>query len=212
MTYTVDPDIACAATLDPAFYTDEAAYAAVRERVFARTWQWLGDLDRRRATRDAVAARPAARHPRRAAAAGARRRRDAALPVERLHAPREPPGRRAVPRRPDPLRLPLAALRPLGAHDVHARVRGRAGLSVGRRRPAAGAVRDVGRPGLRRARIRRRRSPRSRPTCARGPHGCRWSNSGTTRRATATTRSTRTGRSTSRTTSKASTSRSCTPD
>ncbi len=44
MTYTVDPDIARAATLDPAFYTDEAAYAAVRERVFARTWQWLGDL------------------------------------------------------------------------------------------------------------------------------------------------------------------------
>ncbi|MCC7218860.1 MAG: Rieske 2Fe-2S domain-containing protein [Burkholderiales bacterium] len=44
MRYSVDPDIARAGTLDPAFYADDAAYAATRERVFARTWQWLGDL------------------------------------------------------------------------------------------------------------------------------------------------------------------------
>ena len=44
MRYAVDPDIARAATLDPAFYADDVAYAATRERVFARTWQWLGDL------------------------------------------------------------------------------------------------------------------------------------------------------------------------
>ncbi len=44
MNYTVDPDITRAATLDPAFYADDAAYAATRERIFARTWQWLGNL------------------------------------------------------------------------------------------------------------------------------------------------------------------------
>lgn len=41
--YRVDPDIACASTLPAAFYGDAAAYARVRERVFARSWQWLGD-------------------------------------------------------------------------------------------------------------------------------------------------------------------------
>ena len=44
MTYAVDADIRVAATLDAAFYRDEGAYAATRERVFARTWQWIGDL------------------------------------------------------------------------------------------------------------------------------------------------------------------------
>jgi choline monooxygenase len=44
MTYAVDADIRVAATLDAGFYRDEAAYAATRERVFARTWQWIGDL------------------------------------------------------------------------------------------------------------------------------------------------------------------------
>jgi choline monooxygenase len=42
--YTIDPDIARAATLDAAFYTDPAAGHLVRERVFAGSWQWLGDL------------------------------------------------------------------------------------------------------------------------------------------------------------------------
>ncbi|HET7729953.1 MAG TPA: SRPBCC family protein [Usitatibacter sp.] len=43
--YSIDPDIARAATLPGSFYSDEAAFAAMRERVFARTWQWLGPLD-----------------------------------------------------------------------------------------------------------------------------------------------------------------------
>jgi len=44
MDYFVDPDITRAATLDKAFYADPEAYAAARERVFARSWQWIGDL------------------------------------------------------------------------------------------------------------------------------------------------------------------------
>lgn len=44
MTYSVDPDVTVAATLDSAFYRDEAAYGLARERIFARTWQWVGDL------------------------------------------------------------------------------------------------------------------------------------------------------------------------
>jgi len=42
--YAVDPDIAVAATIDSAFYRDESAYALARERIFSRTWQWIGDL------------------------------------------------------------------------------------------------------------------------------------------------------------------------
>ena len=45
MRLTVDPDITRATTIDPAFYFDAAAYDATRERVFGRTWQWLGDVD-----------------------------------------------------------------------------------------------------------------------------------------------------------------------
>ncbi len=44
MPYSIDPDIAVAATLESRFYGDADAYAACRERVFARSWQWLGDL------------------------------------------------------------------------------------------------------------------------------------------------------------------------
>lgn len=44
MRYAVDPDITRAATLDRAFYADAGAYAATRERIFARAWHWLGDL------------------------------------------------------------------------------------------------------------------------------------------------------------------------
>ena len=44
MAYAVDPDIAVASTLDAAFYRDEKAFALARERIFARTWQWIGDL------------------------------------------------------------------------------------------------------------------------------------------------------------------------
>ena len=42
--YRIDADIAIADTLPGAFYHDASAYALMRERVFARTWQWLGDL------------------------------------------------------------------------------------------------------------------------------------------------------------------------
>jgi choline monooxygenase len=40
----VDPDLARARTPDPRFYLSDDAFVAVRERVFARSWQWLGDL------------------------------------------------------------------------------------------------------------------------------------------------------------------------
>ncbi|MGE5616089.1 MAG: SRPBCC family protein [Bacillota bacterium] len=43
--YTVDSDIAAASTLESAFYRDAAAFERSRERVFARTWQWLGTLE-----------------------------------------------------------------------------------------------------------------------------------------------------------------------
>jgi choline monooxygenase len=43
--FTIDPDVTLARTLPSAFYLDEAVHALTRERVFARSWQWLGDLD-----------------------------------------------------------------------------------------------------------------------------------------------------------------------
>ena len=43
--FTIDPDITVARTLPSAFYLDAVVWERVRERVFARTWQWLGDLD-----------------------------------------------------------------------------------------------------------------------------------------------------------------------
>lgn len=43
--FSVDPDIALARTLPGRFYHDEAVWALTRERVFARSWQWLGLLD-----------------------------------------------------------------------------------------------------------------------------------------------------------------------
>ncbi len=42
----VDPDIRRAETLPAAFYADPAVYAAIREKVFARSWQLVADLDR----------------------------------------------------------------------------------------------------------------------------------------------------------------------
>lgn len=42
--YRVDPDIARASTLEARFYRDPDAWEAAKERVFARSWQWLGDL------------------------------------------------------------------------------------------------------------------------------------------------------------------------
>jgi choline monooxygenase len=43
--YDIDPDITVAATIASSFYRDEAAYALARERVFARSWQWIGDTE-----------------------------------------------------------------------------------------------------------------------------------------------------------------------
>jgi choline monooxygenase len=43
--YSVDPDITVASTLPGAFYSDADAFARMKERVFARTWQWIGPLD-----------------------------------------------------------------------------------------------------------------------------------------------------------------------
>ena len=44
MNYAVDPDITVASTIDARFYSDEEAFALARERIFARCWQWIGDL------------------------------------------------------------------------------------------------------------------------------------------------------------------------
>ncbi|MCK9687090.1 aromatic ring-hydroxylating oxygenase subunit alpha [Scleromatobacter humisilvae] len=44
-TYHVHPDITLAHTLPSAFYRDLAAYERVKERVFARSWQWIGDIE-----------------------------------------------------------------------------------------------------------------------------------------------------------------------
>jgi choline monooxygenase len=43
--FTIDSDVAQARTLPSSFYLDPAVHALTRERVFARSWQWLGDLD-----------------------------------------------------------------------------------------------------------------------------------------------------------------------
>ena len=43
--YAIDPDIEVATTLPSSFYRDPATYELVKERVFARTWQWIGDTD-----------------------------------------------------------------------------------------------------------------------------------------------------------------------
>jgi choline monooxygenase len=44
MSHAVDADITVARTLPASFYRDDASWARTRERVFARTWQWIGDL------------------------------------------------------------------------------------------------------------------------------------------------------------------------
>ncbi len=42
--FEIDPEVERARTIDKDFYLDPAVFDAVRERVFARSWQWLGDL------------------------------------------------------------------------------------------------------------------------------------------------------------------------
>jgi choline monooxygenase len=44
MSFHIDPDITRARTLPVRFYRDPGVYDFVRERVFARSWQWAGDL------------------------------------------------------------------------------------------------------------------------------------------------------------------------
>ena len=53
--YCTDPRIEVATTLPGSYYADAAAWLAAKERVFARTWQWLGDL---RDVRDARSLSP----------------------------------------------------------------------------------------------------------------------------------------------------------
>ena len=45
MAYAVDPDISAARTLEGRFYRDAEAFERTRERVFARSWQWIGPID-----------------------------------------------------------------------------------------------------------------------------------------------------------------------
>jgi choline monooxygenase len=42
----IEEDIARASTLPGWFYTDPECFALARERIFARSWQWVGDVDR----------------------------------------------------------------------------------------------------------------------------------------------------------------------
>ncbi|HEX7643126.1 MAG TPA: aromatic ring-hydroxylating dioxygenase subunit alpha [Burkholderiaceae bacterium] len=45
MAFSIEADITKAATLDTSFYTEEKYFQEARERVFARSWQWLGLAD-----------------------------------------------------------------------------------------------------------------------------------------------------------------------
>lgn len=42
--FAIDPDVAHAATIDKRFYLDGDVWRLTLERVFARSWQWIGDL------------------------------------------------------------------------------------------------------------------------------------------------------------------------
>ena len=42
-TYYIDPDIRKASTLPSSFYRDPGVFEALRDRVFYRSWQWIGD-------------------------------------------------------------------------------------------------------------------------------------------------------------------------
>ncbi len=41
--YYVDPDIAIAETLPASFYRSEEVFELMKEKIFAKSWQWLGD-------------------------------------------------------------------------------------------------------------------------------------------------------------------------
>jgi choline monooxygenase len=42
--HAVDADITIASTIESEFYRDEQTYALARDRIFARSWQWIGDI------------------------------------------------------------------------------------------------------------------------------------------------------------------------
>lgn len=42
--FTIDPDVARAATMDKRFYLDPEVWQLAMARVFERSWQWIGDL------------------------------------------------------------------------------------------------------------------------------------------------------------------------
>ena len=41
--FNIDPDIRKAETLPTSFYKDEAVYQALKQQVFLKSWQWIGD-------------------------------------------------------------------------------------------------------------------------------------------------------------------------
>ena len=41
--FFIDPDITKAETLPASFYKDETVFDAIRDHVFLKTWQWIGD-------------------------------------------------------------------------------------------------------------------------------------------------------------------------
>ncbi|MEJ2163450.1 MAG: Rieske 2Fe-2S domain-containing protein, partial [Robiginitalea sp.] len=41
--FSIDPDIRRASTLPSSFYRDPQVYEAIKEKVFCRSWQWIGD-------------------------------------------------------------------------------------------------------------------------------------------------------------------------
>ena len=42
--FAIDPDVARAAIIDKRFYLDHDVWRLALERVFTRSWQWIGDL------------------------------------------------------------------------------------------------------------------------------------------------------------------------
>jgi len=45
LNFYIDPDITKAETLPAVFYKDASTFAAIKERIFLRSWQWIGDED-----------------------------------------------------------------------------------------------------------------------------------------------------------------------
>ena len=43
--FYINPDITKAETLPASFYKDPTVFDDIKEKVFLRTWQWLGDED-----------------------------------------------------------------------------------------------------------------------------------------------------------------------